>query len=146
MSGTVLMSLPNTAEVRVNWVPVSCMPSPESPAKRIVTRSRSIISWLGVSFVRVVKLASLRFRHKLMRPGRQVQDLLRESFGQKVDDIESPDHADGFARFINYRDIVDFPFLHQTDRRGDRITLCERPGNFGHEFEDARFVFDLTRD
>ena len=35
-----------TAAVRVNWVPVSCMPSPESPAKRIVTRSSS---WVGSS-------------------------------------------------------------------------------------------------
>ncbi len=40
-SGSVLMSLPKTAEVRVNWVPVSCMPSPESPANRMVTRSSS---------------------------------------------------------------------------------------------------------
>ena len=28
------------AVVAVNWVPVSCIPSPESPAKRITTRSR----------------------------------------------------------------------------------------------------------
>ena len=40
-SGRVLMSLPKTAAVRVNWVPVSCIPSPESPAKRMVTRSSS---------------------------------------------------------------------------------------------------------
>ena len=45
-SGSVLMSLPKTAAVRVNCVPVSCMPSPESPAKRIVTRSSSWISSL----------------------------------------------------------------------------------------------------
>ena len=38
-SGKVLMSLPNAAALRVNCVPVSCMPSPESPANRIVTRS-----------------------------------------------------------------------------------------------------------
>ncbi len=43
-SGNVAMSLPNTAAVRVNWVPASCMPSPESPAKRMVTRSNS---WIG---------------------------------------------------------------------------------------------------
>jgi hypothetical protein len=36
-SGSVLMSLPTSAEVSVNCVPASCMPSPESPAKRIVT-------------------------------------------------------------------------------------------------------------
>ena len=35
------MSLPTTAEVLVNWVPVNCMPSPESPAKRMVTVSSS---------------------------------------------------------------------------------------------------------
>ena len=52
-SGSVLMSLPKTAAVRVNWVPVSCIPSPESPAKRIVTRSRSLIS-MGVGSVVVV--------------------------------------------------------------------------------------------
>src|SRR6185503_4225468 len=40
-SGKVEMSLPTTAEVFVNWVPVNCMPSPESPAKRIVTVSTS---------------------------------------------------------------------------------------------------------
>ena len=41
------MSLPKTAAARVNWVPVSCIPSPESPAKRMVTRSSS---WTGTSW------------------------------------------------------------------------------------------------
>src|SRR5262249_4291516 len=40
-SGRVLMSLPWMAEVLVNWVPASCMPSPEAPARRMVTDSRS---------------------------------------------------------------------------------------------------------
>src|SRR5690242_15953393 len=31
------MSLPMSAEVSVNCVPANCMPSPESPQKRIVT-------------------------------------------------------------------------------------------------------------
>src|SRR2546421_49208 len=35
------MSLPIIADVLVNCVPVSCIPSPESPAKRIVTVSSS---------------------------------------------------------------------------------------------------------
>ncbi len=38
-SGRVARSLPKTALVSVNRVPVTCMPSPESPAKRITTRS-----------------------------------------------------------------------------------------------------------
>src|SRR5262245_52802904 len=40
-SGSVLMSLPRMAETLVNWVPASCMPSPESPQNGIVTESRS---------------------------------------------------------------------------------------------------------
>ena len=40
-SGMVLTSLPKTADVLVNCVPVNCIPSPESPAKRMTTASRS---------------------------------------------------------------------------------------------------------
>src|SRR5689334_4741350 len=47
-SGSVEISLPATADVLVNCVPVSCIPSPESPAKRIVTVSTS--SWCFTMF------------------------------------------------------------------------------------------------
>ena len=40
-SGSVARSLPNTAVASVKRLPASCMPSPESPAKRTTTRSRS---------------------------------------------------------------------------------------------------------
>src|SRR6266542_3463748 len=40
-SGRVAKSLPRMAVALVNRSPVSCMPSPESPAKRTTTRSRS---------------------------------------------------------------------------------------------------------
>src|SRR4051794_18152390 len=40
-SGSVARSLPTKALTEVNLSPVSCMPSPESPAKRMITRSRS---------------------------------------------------------------------------------------------------------
>ena len=39
-SGNVARSLPANAVVAVNWPPVSCMPSPESPANRIATDSK----------------------------------------------------------------------------------------------------------
>jgi hypothetical protein len=45
-SGSVLMSLPTRAEVSVNWVPASCMPSPLSPAKRTVTEGSA---WTGLA-------------------------------------------------------------------------------------------------
>ena len=34
-SGKVARSFPKTAAVLVNWLPVICMPSPESPQKRM---------------------------------------------------------------------------------------------------------------
>src|SRR5579859_7481280 len=39
--GNVARSLPSTAVASVNRLPASCMPSPESPANRMTTRSRS---------------------------------------------------------------------------------------------------------
>src|ERR1043166_9390475 len=47
-AGSVEISLPATADVLVNCVPVNCIPSPESPAKRIVTVSTS--SWCFTMF------------------------------------------------------------------------------------------------
>ena len=44
-SGRVAVSLPNSELTEVNWVPVSCIPSPESPAKRMTTRSSSVVWW-----------------------------------------------------------------------------------------------------
>ena len=38
-SGSVARSLPTTAVASVKRLPVSCIPSPESPAKRTTTRS-----------------------------------------------------------------------------------------------------------
>src|SRR4030095_7551282 len=46
--GRVDRSLPNAAVSLVKRSPVSCMPSPESPAKRIVTRSST---WNGLVIV-----------------------------------------------------------------------------------------------
>src|SRR5262252_7261261 len=40
-SGRVARSFPASADSVVNCMPVTCMPSPESPAKRITTRSRA---------------------------------------------------------------------------------------------------------
>src|SRR5262245_29978398 len=48
-SGKVLISLPNTAEVFVNCVPVTCIPSPESPANRMVTSCKSFLSLTDIN-------------------------------------------------------------------------------------------------
>ena len=47
--GSVARSLPSTAVASVKRLPASCMPSPESPAKRTTTRSRSSIVLLMAS-------------------------------------------------------------------------------------------------
>ena len=51
-SGSVTRSFPKTAVSLVNRSPVSCMPSPESPAKRITTRS-SCSTGLALAMVEV---------------------------------------------------------------------------------------------
>jgi len=48
-SGNVARSLPWAAVVTVNWSPVICMPSPESPANRTTTSSRVWTGRAGVS-------------------------------------------------------------------------------------------------
>src|SRR5215831_17886700 len=47
--GNVARSLPNAAESSVNRSPTNCMPSPESPANRITTRSSVSAPWVGVA-------------------------------------------------------------------------------------------------
>ena len=44
--GSVARSLPNDADSWVNRSPVSCMPSPESPAKRMITRSSCLTGFV----------------------------------------------------------------------------------------------------
>src|SRR5437016_9387136 len=46
------MSLPNSADVSVNCVPANCIPSPLSPAKRIVTLGR-VVSGFPFPFLRL---------------------------------------------------------------------------------------------
>src|SRR5436309_9142794 len=58
-SGSVDRSLPSSAEVFENWVPVSCMPSPESPAKRMTTSSIFSGATVGFSFSAIM-VVSLR--------------------------------------------------------------------------------------
>ena len=57
--GSVARSLPITAVASVKRPPPSCMPSPESPAKRTMTRSRSSIA-LVISSVMSAPTTHLR--------------------------------------------------------------------------------------
>src|SRR5690242_17542262 len=114
------MSLPYTAAVRVNWVPVSCMPSPESPAKRIVTRSSSWVCG-GVSRVVVVLVALAPFGsvHQLVWSRRQVEELLGKRLGEVLDDVLGPDDALQHPVVVEERDVAVPAGLHQRDRVAD---------------------------
>ncbi len=56
--GNVDRSLPNDAVSAVNRSPVSCIPSPESPAKRITTRSSCLTSMVTFLFISKSALGS----------------------------------------------------------------------------------------
>ena len=58
-SGIVARSLPSTAVALVNRSPVSCIPSPESPAKRITTRSLGRAVLVVIALLRADRSASL---------------------------------------------------------------------------------------
>src|SRR5262245_52187244 len=74
--GKVEMSLPSWAISEVNRSPVSCMPSPESPAKRITTRSSwricLLVTWTGLLEGTSVRFRAyvVRIRHVHVRPAR----------------------------------------------------------------------------
>src|SRR5918999_4237437 len=90
-SGSVLTSLPKTAAVRVNCEPVSCIPSPESPANRMVTRSSSSTSTsLAGAVIWVVTGASgsLGLIHQLMWPWRQIEDLLGKRLSHVLKQVQ----------------------------------------------------------
>src|SRR3954452_16555087 len=67
--GDVARSLPNAAESSVNRSPTSCMPSPESPAKRMTTRSRvsALDTCAGESMVIVALFLSCSLHERPVR-------------------------------------------------------------------------------
>src|SRR5262249_48613012 len=120
-SGNVAMSLPRMALALVNCVPASCIPSPESPANRIVTESSSwtwcrwpgIVSAVGLDTV-MSAITSMIPRGPAVpsRPFRlprhdgrvrgQVINRRGEMFDQVVHDPLDRQHADRPARFVHH--------------------------------------------
>src|SRR5213594_4168356 len=135
-SGRVARSLPTRAVVSANWVPVSCMPSPESPANRMTTVSSSVtlaigrttsVSVLTVASVsscargagrvtRAVDSAALGRVEDLVQPGRQIHDFGREVLGHIVHDVTRGDQPDPVPALVEQGDVTVPPFGHQPDR------------------------------
>src|SRR6476659_10682310 len=141
------MSLPNTAAVRVNCVPVSCMPSPESPANRIVTRSSSW-SWGSCSRVSVVIrwLPALCLAHALVGTWWQVEELLGDRRGEELQDVLGPDDAQEVVLVVEQRHVPVAAGLHELDRVADRLLGVEVvPGRRHHRLDRLREV-DVAAD
>src|SRR5919112_1105565 len=122
------MSLPKTAALRVNCVPVSCMPSPESPAKRIVTRSSCFSATSRVSVRVIGRSGALRGWHRLVGSRREVQELLGEGLGDELEDVDGPNDTDQQAILVDQWNVPVAAGLHQVDRMTDRLGEGERPG------------------
>src|SRR5690349_7731922 len=104
------------------------MPSPESPAKRIVTRSSSWVS--GSSSRVVVTWCSAPFGsvHELMRSRRQVQQLLGERFGEVLQDVLRPDDALQHVAVVEERHVAVAAGLHQLHGGPDGVLEMEVMG------------------
>src|ERR1044072_109850 len=129
------MSLPKAAAVRVNCEPVSCMPSPESPAKRIVTRSSCRSDgwgWRGGASA-VTWSRSLGRDHPLVRSRRQVEELLGEGLGEVLEDIHGTDDADEDVVVVDQRHVPVAAGLHQLDGLPDRLVEVERERVIDHQ-------------
>src|SRR6188474_2302532 len=146
-SGRVLMSLPKTAAVRVNWVPVSCIPSPESPAKRIVTRSSS---WSCGSCARVSvvirSLSALCLVHALVRSWWEVEELLGERLGQVLEDVLGPDDAHEVVLVVEQWHVPVAARLHEVDRVADRLLEVEVVPARRHHCLDRLVEVDVAAD
>ena len=73
-SGRVARSLPTMAEVAVNWEPVSCIPSPESPAKRMTTLSTVSCDFSRIGCSVSVSMTSHRPRRIAREPSKIHRD------------------------------------------------------------------------
>src|SRR5262245_30257055 len=102
------------------------MPSPESPANRIVTRSSS---WSSGSCARVSvvieSLSALWLVHALMRSWWQVEQLLGEGLSQEFDDLLGPNDAHEVIPVVEQRDVPVAARLHEPDRVLDRLLEVE---------------------
>src|SRR5262249_7539195 len=85
-SGSVAMSLPAIADSVVNCMPVTCMPSPQSPAKRMTTLSRDSTGFEVATPSRIVdrsSLAGLAFRGVVGCEQHERARALRYTWGDK---------------------------------------------------------------
>src|SRR5262249_54560650 len=133
-------------------VPASCMPSPESPAKRMVTESRSSTADFrppgrgpAAGFKTVMKNHPLRRVRNTYKSGpfgalghrrgvrRLIKNRRRKMLHHVVDDTFNGKHADGPAFLVHDRQVAVAALLHAADRYRDRVLGLHRDGVSGHK-------------
>src|SRR5947199_7206930 len=124
-SGRVARSLPASADSVVNCMPVTCMPSPESPAKRMTTVSRASTGLRGVA-------APSSIGVKLYRGGCGVAILVADALRRRAD----PRRGGGPARVARRRAAAGRTRGHRGGRREPRRharggARARRPGARG---------------
>src|SRR5262245_14506312 len=98
------MSFPAHADSVVNCSPVSCMPSPESPANRITARSRSLRTFwtpaagAAVSLIQTAPFEPLRSSHAHAPRDREVAGGSPRSPGEHSHAIGPPDKGQDLLR------------------------------------------------
>ena len=81
-----------------------------------------------------------------LRPGWEVEQLLRERLGQVLDDVRLADDADEMARLVDERHVPVATGLHQDDRVADRLVQVQGARLGGHERLDRLAQVHLTAD
>src|SRR5437867_5171522 len=129
--GSVARSFPTMAVVSANWVPVSCIPSPESPANRMTTVS---ISWIRVLGSRAsvwvltgnqAPLCTFRLPHDLVQPRRQVHHLRGKMFGDEFDKVLGAHHSGVVPAVVLEWNVPVSPLGHQADRLAQAVVRTE---------------------
>src|SRR3954454_9429066 len=123
------------------------MPSPESPANRIVTRSRSwSCGFCARVSVGIRSSAGLWLLHPLVRSWGKVEELLGERFGEIFQDLLRPDDADEAAVVVEQRHVPIAARLHQRDRVPDGLLDVEVVPRRGHHRLDRLAQVDVAAD
>ena len=73
---------------------------------------------------------------QLVRPGRQVQQLLGERLGEGLEHVDRTDDADEHAVVVDERHVPEAAGLHELDRAPDRLVEVERVRVVDHQALD----------
>src|SRR3990172_7897935 len=162
-AGSVLMSLPNIAYTFVNCVPANCIPSPESPAKRITTDSCSCTGFAAGfvgAFCSAVCVTMTSF--SLLAPGssrpasgpfslllnrlgnrRQLIHGGRKMLRQMMHQVRHRDASHDVAVVVHHRQPPQSTLVHQVDQGRHAVGQPDRLRIAAHTLKDRRLAVEM---